>query len=513
MLGHRQLSLAEFLRICRRRWTWALAPVLFGAAAGLLLARLVPPRFVSSATVREVVERSPDLALSPPGFSASRLSALQQHALTPARVEALIARFGLYSSPGNRISGPQAISRLEKDLVVSPAPAGFTLSFTAGDAATAQKVCTEFVSLFRAEELKNLHREAGNEGAVGSANPGAAAPDFLAQQVDEAKHNLNEREAKLSEFRRQHASELSGSGSRQTEARIADYEAQLQDADAALKRALQQRAVLTDALFAQKSPALDTRKPAEPQATGALEQELAADQAQLVTLESRYTEDYPDVVKLKSDIAQLQKKIAEARKPSSGTAPGKPAAPGSAASHESAGIQDQIRDLDAQVQQKTREQARLQQALLEARARLDTRPLLSQEYKDLTADAASARALYSGLLDKQNQAIKAAQAGAGSLSVVDPPNLPARPAYPDPALFTLSGAGAGLAVGLLTIVAGEMNDKSLRNESDVQHFLDLPTLAVIPPAGAGGAVSGDAGPRAGRTGSRGEKQEGVLADV
>lgn len=515
MLGHRQLSAGEYLGIWRRRWKWALVPVLFGAAAGCLLAHLVPPRFASSATVREVGSRSPDLVLPTAPFSASRLSALKGQALTPERVEGLVARFGLYSSLGNSISGADALARMQKDVVVSPAAAGFTLSFTAGDAATAQRVCAELVSLFRSEELKNLQREAGNQSTGASAMPHTATTDFLARQVEEAKRDLDEREAKLSEFKRLHAAELSGSDAKQTENRIADYQAQLQDADAALKRALQQRTALTETLFAEKPAALESRKAAEPPATEALEQELAADQAQLVALQARYTADHPDVVKLKSDIAQLQQKIAEAKKGASDSVEKKSDAPGPVASPQTAQIEAQIRQLDAQIQEKTREQGRLQQDILEARARLDTRPLLDQEYKEMTADAASARSRYTGLLDKQSLALKAVQAETNPLPVVEPPNLPERPEYPNPVLFTLWGASTGFAVGLLAIVAGEMNDKSLRTEGDVEHFLDLPTLAVIPAAGArdGGSGNGEAGSRGGRTGNGGEKKEGVLADV
>ena len=40
-----------------------------------------------------------------------------------------------------------------------------------------------------------------------------------------------------------------------------------------------------------------------------LEQQLSALQTQLETLQARYTDDYPDVIKTKNDIAALQKKI------------------------------------------------------------------------------------------------------------------------------------------------------------------------------------------------------------
>ena len=171
------------------------------------------------------------------------------------------------------------------------------------------------------------------------------------------------------------------------------------------------------------------------------------------------------------------------------------------------------------IQEKTREQGRLQQDILSARARLDTASLLGQEYRELTAQSATALSLYTSLLAKQSEARQAAQPEARRqevpIRVSAAATLPVRPAFPDPVLFTLAGAGSGLTLGLLAIVAGEMRDKSLRTEGDVEYFLELPTLAVIPPVGPGdgSSANGDTFGQGGRTGKRGEKEQRVLADV
>jgi uncharacterized protein involved in exopolysaccharide biosynthesis len=514
MLGHRQLSTAEYRRIWRRGRKWALASVLLGAALGFLLARVLPARYTSSASVEAVSPRSGNVVLLPGAYMSARLSALRQQALTPERLGGLAARFGLGASEKSNDPGDAALGRMEKDILISPSAAGFTVSFTAGNPETAQLVCSELVSLLLQEESKNLQRDAARQ-SPGNA-PAAADPvaQYLASQVAEAKRTLEERDARLADFKRQHSAELSASDRKQIERTIADDEIQLQAADAALKHALGQRTALTESLFAQQSAALEPRKPAEPAATEALEQQLAAAQARLVTLQTRYTPDHPDVVKLRSDIEQLQKQIEEAKKAAGESAAHKPAS-APAGSSQIAQLQAQIHDLDVLIQEKTREQGRLQQDLLSARARLDSASLLDQEYRELAAQSANARSAYTALLAKQGEAQRAAQSEPRSLDsplrVSAPASLPASPSFPDPVVFTLAGAGSGLAVGLLAIVAGEMRDKSLRTEGDVEYFLDLPTLAVIPPAGTAG--SGGASNHGGRMGKRGEKEHGVLADV
>ncbi|HTQ87567.1 MAG TPA: hypothetical protein VMI93_15215 [Candidatus Solibacter sp.] len=512
MLGHRQLSAAEYLGIWRRRWKLVLASLLLGSAAGYLLARIVPSNYVSTATVTQVVRGSYGAAGPPYELTDSRLSALRQQAITRDRMEALAARYGLNGQGGTQLSGSDAIAQFQRNISVSPAEAGFSVSFTAGNPRTAQQVCAELVSLLMQEEIKNLQRDGGS--STPSANP---VTGYLTAQIADAKHVLDERDAKLAEFKRQHAGELGGPERSLAEGKITEYETQLQATDAALKRAMQQRTTLTESLFVQQSAALQSRKPADSSGVEALEEQLAEAQAQLVTLETRYTPDHPDVVKLRSDIAQLQKKLEEAKK-SAGTGDSRKsdAAAGNSSAH-LAQVQAQIRELDALIQEKSREEARLQQELLAARSRLDSGSRLNQEYRELTAESASARTFYTSLLARQSEAQKAAPSGGqqveGPLRISVPPNLPERPAYPNPWLFTLGGAGSGFALGLLAMVAGEMSDKSMRTARDIEHFLELPTLAVIPPAGTEKGTGMEAGTGGGRMGNRGEKEESVLADV
>jgi uncharacterized protein involved in exopolysaccharide biosynthesis len=518
MLGHRQLSTAEYLGIWRRGRKWALASVLLGAAFGFLLAHVLPARYTSTASVEAVSRRSGDLVLPASEYTPARLAALRQQALTHERLQQLALRFGPQASENSKNTRAADVVQMEKDTVISPSAAGFTVSFTAGSPATAQQVCAELVSLLLQEESKNLQRDAAQQPGGNSSAGNNAVTGYLASEVAEAKRNLEDREARLAEFKRQHAGEFAGSDRNETERRIADAESQLEATDAALKRALQQRTAFTETLFAQQSAALQSRKAESSAATEALEQQLAAEQAQLVTLQTRYTPDHPDVVKLRADIELLQKQIEEAKKAAGENAAKKPDAAGSG-SPQTAQLQKQIQELDALIQEKTREQGRLQQDILSARARLDTASLLGQEYRELTAQSATALSLYTSLLAKQSEARQAAQPEARRqevpIRVSAAATLPVRPAFPDPVLFTLAGAGSGLTLGLLAIVAGEMRDKSLRTEGDVEYFLELPTLAVIPPVGPGdgSSANGDTFGQGGRTGKRGEKEQRVLADV
>jgi capsular polysaccharide biosynthesis protein len=64
--------------------------------------------------------------------------------------------------------------------------------------------------------------------------------------------------------------------------------------------------------------------------------------------------------------------------------------------------------------------------------------------------------------------------------VFDPPSLPERPTFPNRRLFGLGGLGAGLALGLGMVQLSELRDKSMRTKQDIEFYLGVPALALIP---------------------------------
>ena len=67
--------------------------------------------------------------------------------------------------------------------------------------------------------------------------------------------------------------------------------------------------------------------------------------------------------------------------------------------------------------------------------------------------------------------------------LIDAANLPASPAFPNRPLFAAGGLGAGLALGLGVALLLEMKDKSIRGERDVEFYLEMPALALLPSLG------------------------------
>src|SRR5260370_15720485 len=89
--------------------------------------------------------------------------------------------------------------------------------------------------------------------------------------------------------------------------------AQLDATTQTLSRA-QQDKPYTESMLAQQTAAWKSSQSSNNPQT--LEQQLGQLQTQLLQLQARYTEDHPDVIKTKADIAQVQKNLADANAPS-----------------------------------------------------------------------------------------------------------------------------------------------------------------------------------------------------
>ena len=518
MLGHRRHSAAEYLEIWRRRRHWALLCLLLGLAAGYALARMLPAKFTSTAVLEVAGPFEPGSGNDQgPEVSGPQLSSIEERYLTEQRLRDLAARSGIYPPPGGgKDWGANSFAEMRKDIVLAPSPRGFELSFTAGNASVAQQVCAGLAALFTEEGGRNPGQQAAEANSPGPSPAGSSAGEPLAREVQEAKRKLDDAEGKLAAFQRRHPGEPSGEDEQSAQSSLMGYNLQLEAVEAALKRAQQDKTALADSILVLQSAPAPSPKAAETPATQALEQELAAKQAELVTLRARYTPDHPDVVKLRSDIAQLQKKIDEAR---AAAGPKKPDTVPAPEPPQLALMRAQVAELDRTIQEKTAEQARLQGEIQAARARLQNGALLAQELRRLTRDRDAAQAAYNTLLAKQADARKSMQTESrpeqrAQFRLAEPANLPALPSFPNPILFALGGAGGGFGLGLIVVVLGELRDKTLRTEGDIEHFLDLPTLAVIPPAeGPSGKDSSSRGSSRSAGNASGEKEESVLAGV
>jgi len=215
-----------------------------------------------------------------------------------------------------------------------------------------------------------------------------------------------------------------------------------------------------------------------------IEQQLAALKTQLVTLQDRYTEDHPDVIKLKSDIAELEAKQKQMSPsdPKTGAAD----ANGKAEPPEILQLRQEIAQNEGFIAKATREQKQLGQMISVYQSRLTLSPKVQEEYKQLTRDNETAYKIYDSLLLKKSDSeiqtgLEYRQQGE-QMRLLDAASLPVSPGFPVRWKFAVYGLGAGLAFGIAIAIWLELRHRAMRIEGELPARLERPMLTPIPMA-------------------------------
>src|SRR6185312_5655147 len=496
MIENRVLTMDDYAAMLRRRLKIILIPTLLAPIVGFLISYAFPAKKTSQALVLAEPQKVPQGYVAPVVTEdlTQRVATLEQKALGSDRLRPLIQKLnqqGLLRS-GNvdqiieDIRSGVAIEPVQMVVVANPndkaigphgglsgGPGrppqvpGFNLDYTASNPREAQAVCAGVTDIMLQENLRDREQVAQN------------TTDFLSRQVDDAKSNLNDLDAKLAAFKRQYMGQLPGDEDSNLKI-LSGMNSQLDATTQTLSRAQQDKTYSESLLAQQLANWKSSQSASNPQT---LQQQLALAQTQLIGLQGRYTDDFPDVVKTKKQIADLQKQLDQINS----AAPSNSAASSQGNAAEPPEIQQlrmQIHQYSDVIAQATRQQTTLQNQIKVLQGRVALSPGVEEQYKQLTRDYDTAQKFYDDLLDKKSQsemqtAMARDQQGE-QMRLQIPPNLPDSPSFPNRLLFAGGGLGGGLVLGLGLGLLLELRDKSLRSESDVIAALDLPVLSQVP---------------------------------
>lgn len=480
---HEEIGAKDIVAILRRRFWLVFVIMLAGGIAGIAAARVLPKKYTSKTLVLvQQPEAQPVTPTSTDNVN-QRLVTMQQQILSRARLEPVIHDLNLYQNDIDRVPMDDLVERLRQAITITPvAPMqetraqnlpGFTISVVFRDPQVAQKICSLITSMFVQEDITQ-----SNVINAGTTN-------FLNQQLEQKKAELDEQDAKMAAFQRLHLGEAPEDSA--ANLNLLNEQTSLLEATTQELNRAQQDKNFAESVLAQQLAAWKAAQAGQNgQNPVTLDQQLEAKQEELTVLQSKYTDDHPDVIKAKADIASLKKKIADSEQERKNTAAAEKNAAAAATGEPTQILQlrAQIHNYDQVIKERTAQQEDIRKQIAVYQARVAATPAVEQQYKLLTRDHQVVLDAYNELLKKRDASAMVQQFDQSKQNdrfhVLDPANYPVEPSFPKMPLFAGGGFGGGLMMGLALAFLLEMQDTSMRSEHDVEVTLRLPVLAMIP---------------------------------
>ena len=461
--------------LSKRRWL-IIVPFCIAVIVGSALTVLLPKRYEAASLIliqpQEVPEKLVQSVVT--GGIEARINNVSQQILNPGYLETVIQRLRLSADPnfqeGNlekQIAGMRERIRVElsRGKGKKPKPAGtFEIAYQDKDPVVAMLVANELANLFIEENIKMRESKA------------AGTSEFLEAELESSRKRLEVLEHELNEYRQKYMGELPEQLN--TNLRILDRlnaslnekEKNLQNARVSLMAIENEMAVRQNALNA--GTAADTpvgRMPEELMSLDQLKEKLAG-------LRLSYTDEHPDVVRLKAKIAKIEAESSP-NIATSGSAKKIDTGIRATAARQTTVISGTIRALEQEI-------ANINRDIREYQRRVEATPQRELEMLTMQRDYNNMKDSYKSLLNRKLEAdvsvsLERQQKGE-QFQIIEPAGMPTVPVFPDPRkLFLITVvAGLGLAGGLIFLL--EMTDTSLRKRDDLEDKFGLAILATVP---------------------------------
>ncbi len=481
-----KLDWAKYLAVARRRCWLFVLPFFVGWAVVWSVSWLLPSVYRSSTLI--LVQHPSSLLVVGPNGAAdlqSRMDSISQQVLSRTNLLKIATNLGLFAEQraSGKLTDDELVDRMRKNVEIEVVqtqaglPTSFNIYFSSPNPDVAQQVTTELTNTLISGALDTTATDLDLQNKI------------LDSTLADARNDLTAQEEKIREYKDRHPGELPGTLQSNITI-LSSLQTQFQGEQDALSRANQQKAYL-ESLLSQYTSAVTTVKPGET-AVGlpALDQELERLRSQLANLSSIYTDQHPDVRKLKEQIAKTQRMkdqlIAQLKsQPADSTTEGGDAASNATpASGPIMEVRSQLKANQLEISNRQRAIDSLHAQIATYQARLNATPIREQELADLTRGYDTSKANYDKLLDRKNQAALVSRVSreqqGDRFTMQDPPSRPTKPYSPNRLKLSLMGLFAGVALGLVVAGGAEFLDDRVYDEDVFKQMVPAEVLVEIP---------------------------------
>ena len=467
-MGQEVKTAQDFLDVLKRRRSSIAITTLTIFVIAAAIAFLLPPHYRSSSTIliedQEVPRDYVNTTVT--SFADQRLQTINQRIMGTDKLLEIIRKFNLYPDLKVKWTTEEIVAKLRKDIRLNtisadvidprtgmpkPATIAFTLSYEGTNPQVVQQVAGELASLYLSENLATRERQ--SQGTT----------DFMEEGMTEVKAHLAEIDAKIAAYKQKNVTalpELVQSNLQIAETVEHDIQSLneqvrgLRERESALKSQLE--TISTDAASQDKT-------------------RLAELRLRLGELKTRLTDEHPDVIKTKSELADLVKQLRSSGRDSADNKPDNVAYV--TLSSQLAGVQSEIETSKRQIAVFTRKRDDYRKRVAATpgveegfRSLLDDRNHYQIKFDDLTKKFLEAKTSHG--LEKEQKGER--------FSLIDAARLPEKPVSPNIPAILLVGLVLGIGSGAGMAAFREQSDHTARTPEQLYLATSLPVLASIP---------------------------------
>ncbi len=461
-------TLGDVMGIIKRRKRDIVIPAAAVFALALAVALFWPRSYRSATTILIEAQEIPKeyVAANVTSFADQRIQTINQRIMSTTKLLDLIARFNLYANLRDRYTTDEIVTRMRKDIkfatisadVIDPrtgrpaqATIAFSITYEGEVPETVQKVANELASLYLEENLKTREKQSSDTSK------------FMDDEMGEVKLKLANVDGRIAAFKQRNITSLPELAQLNQQA-IDQVEREMDRLNDQLRTLKERESYLQQQLASVSPDTADREK-----------ENLKELKARLVELKSRFSDEYPDVIKTRAAIRDMEKQIKVSK---GGTPESRPDNPAYITlSSQIAGIGSDIDSLKRQI-------VELEKKRGDYRRRVESSPRVEEGYRALVVERNNLQGKYDELTRKSMDAKVAHGLETGQLgerfSIIDAARLPEKPSSPNVPAVLLIGLILGLGSGVGLAAIRESGDDTVREVDALQRATALPVLAAIP---------------------------------
>lgn len=548
-LEQRQIR-SEFMPLSILRALWKrkiliLATWLIISVIGVIVVYRLPAIYQARSVILIEQQRIPERYVLPTVNEelSNRLNRISQQILAFEPLLRLIEEFNLYEDERSRLVEEEIVEKLRDNINVSlvqgwaqrNAPA-FQIVFEGEDASVVAQVTNRLSTLFIDENLRTR------------ANQALGTSEFLTNQLEEFRTEVERQEELLREYRMSNMGELPEQ-ERVLLSEVSRLQTEINRIDSEVESARQNKLILENTLASSRDRLkmfedMSKQEQTLVESGGTVvsngvrmtpeEAELRKAEEVLAAFSARYSDSHPDVKRAQSQVDILRKRVKTARAEAAAAPPepepdpvqeGQSLRPATASMLQAIqGEESRIKQLEVQLsliddsmRKAQADRAQLVASLGATQNRLGRIPLHEQELSKVVRDYDSSMRNYQQLLDKRIEADLASELEkrqkAEKFTVLEPARLPERPIRPDRELLMLITCGAGLFAGCLLGFGSELRSNVLLGEWELPPNVTVLGQVPLIQFDGDGQDGGEAGARSSASGSRLPKRALIASSV